>query len=123
MKTSRRQFIGLFTGGIFTTLFLGKSGGVLGALAADKKGAGKKAIDPPAGQAEASPSDALVGAIGYIPDATKVDKKKYPQYKAGQACGKCALYTKLNDGWGKCQMIANGVVRTSGWCGSFNAKT
>ena len=38
-------------------------------------------------------NDPVATALGYVEDATKVDKAKYPQYKAGQICENCALYT------------------------------
>ncbi len=93
------------------------------ALAAEKKKS-KKSADAaiPAGQAEVPASDPVATAIGYVGDVSKVDKAKYPQYKAGQDCSKCALYVASNEGWGKCQMITTGLVKAGGWCGSFNPK-
>ena len=37
-------------------------------------------------------TDAQAVALGYKPDATKVDAKKYPAHKATQVCGNCALF-------------------------------
>jgi hypothetical protein len=57
-----------------------------------------------------------------VTDAGAVDKKKYPQFKPGQNCSSCALYVAENAGWGKCQMITTGLVKSGGWCGSYNKK-
>lgn len=127
MKTNRRQFIGLFIGGIFAAFFTGRRGGLLSAVAADKKAAKKEdkktaEVALPAGQTEVAGTDAVATAIGYISDAKKVDKKKYAQYKAGQECSSCALYVASNDGWGKCQMITTGLVKSTGWCASYSKK-
>ena len=84
--------------------------------------------DLPAGQAAVDPTtDAVANAIGYVADKKKVDTKKYPQAKKpdfmSQSCATCALYTKSNDKWGKCQLIAEGVVASAGWCGSYSKKS
>jgi hypothetical protein len=36
--------------------------------------------------------DAQAKALGYLHDATKVDKAKQPKYAAGQACNNCQLF-------------------------------
>jgi anaerobic selenocysteine-containing dehydrogenase len=67
-------------------------------------------------------TDPVAKALGYVPDAKKTDKKKYPQYKAGQNCANCALYTAVDKNAGKCQMIQSGEVSAKGWCGSYSKK-
>ena len=76
----------------------------------------------PAGKVAVPDSDPVGKALGYITVASKADKKKYPQYKAGQTCATCSLYTPEDKNWGKCQMIQSGLVTAKGWCGSFNKK-
>lgn len=118
---NRRDFmktLGLTSVAFLTPSFLKK------ALAAEaKKG---KAIALPAGQSAASESDPVASAIGYKANPKDVDLKKYPQFKKpeakGQACKNCALYVASNEGWGKCQMITNGLVAAEGWCGSYSKK-
>lgn len=84
--------------------------------------------DLPAGESPVDPAtDPVAGAIGYNADKSKIDKKKYPQagkpdFKS-QKCENCALYTKSNAKWGKCQLIAAGVVAAGGWCGSYSKKS
>ncbi len=68
-------------------------------------------------------TDPVAKALGYVVDATKTDKKKYPQYKAGQNCASCALYTAVDKTSGKCQMIQSGSVAAKGWCGSYSKKS
>lgn len=69
----------------------------------------------PAGPVEET--DPTAAALGYKRDATKVDAKKYPQYKAGMACATCALFTgKAGDATGPCLALANKIVDAKGWC-------
>jgi hypothetical protein len=118
----RRQFLRVLGSSVAFIVFARLS--VLEALGAPKGKAKTAAeIALPAGQIAVPADDAIASAIGYVSDATKVDHAKYSQYKAGQKCSKCALYTSSNEGWGKCQMIAAGLVKSGGWCGSFNAKS
>ncbi len=65
----------------------------------------------------AEESDPAVAALGYKKVATTVDAKKYPQYKAGQACASCALYTgKAGSANGPCMALGNKIVEAAGWC-------
>ena len=86
----------------------------------------KKTVPLPAGAQAVSESDAVASAIGFRHDVSKVDFAKYPQRKKADAknqfCKNCALYTAQNEGWGKCQMLTNGLVNADGWCGSWNKK-
>ena len=81
----------------------------------------------PEGKKAVSESDPVASAIGYKEDGKKADVAKFPQAKgkAGkdQICGNCALYTKVNDNWGNCQMLTSGVVAHGGWCGSWSKKS
>lgn len=80
----------------------------------------------PAGQKEAPPTDPLVMALGYKTKAKDVDLEKFQQLKRpeaqGQSCKTCALFVKVNDGWGKCQMIQSGLVATGGLCSTWQKK-
>lgn len=76
----------------------------------------------PAGKTAVPDADPVGNALGYKHFVSQVDKKKYPQYKAGQDCATCSLYIAEDKNWGKCQMLQNGLVHAKGWCGSFNKK-
>ena len=66
------------------------------------------------------PKDPQAAALGYTPDAAKVDKAKYPKYAAGQACGNCALYQgKAGDASGPCPLYAGKAVLAKGWCSAW----
>ena len=130
-NTTRREFVKFGIFGMILAPFAGMILNPARAWSADKKAekkAGKKdggaKNEPlPAGQTATLESDPVASALGYQSDVTKVDKKKYPQYKKGQACASCALYTAQGTGWGKCQLIQNGLVNAHGWCGSYSKKT
>jgi hypothetical protein len=69
------------------------------------------------------PKDPQAAALGYVVDASKVDKAKYPKYAAGQACGSCQLYQgKTTDASGPCAIFAGKQVATKGWCSAYVKK-
>lgn len=69
---------------------------------------------------EASPQ--AVG-LGYVADATKVDKAKFTRYTDGMVCAKCALYQGAADAeWGGCGIFAGQAVSAKGWCNAFAPK-
>ena len=121
-NSDRRKFV---FGSIVLGLvgLIGKGSGLTWA-GAPLKSKGEVAL--PSGEKAAADSDAIVQALGYKPDIKKLDYSKYPQRKKpdakNQFCKNCALDTPSNDGWGKCQMITNGLVKATGWCGSYNKK-
>lgn len=73
-------------------------------------------------QAMVSPADPQAVALGYNPDASKVDKAKYPKYAAPQACGNCALYQGGAAANGACPLFAGKQVSSKGWCSAYNKK-
>jgi len=69
-------------------------------------------------------SDLQALGLGYKEDATKVDKKKYPKYEAGRACGNCTLFQgKAGDAAGGCPLFSGKSVSSKGWCSSHSKKT
>lgn len=69
------------------------------------------------------PKDPQAAALGYVPDATKVDKAKYQKYAAGQGCGNCQLYQgKASDLAGPCAIFAGKQVSSKGWCSAYVKK-
>ncbi len=87
----------------------------------------KKLVALPAGQTAVLESDPVASAIGYRQNIKDIDYAKYPQRKKPEAknqhCKNCALYTSVNEGWGKCQMLTSGLVSSEGWCGSWSKKS
>ena len=62
-------------------------------------------------------------ALGYVADATKADKAKFPRYAAGQACVNCQLYQgKPGDAAGPCPLFAGKQVAAKGWCSAYAKK-
>ncbi len=63
------------------------------------------------------PASAQAKALGYVHDATKVDAKANPMYKAGQNCGNCIQYTgKAGAAEGGCNLFPGKNVKAAGWC-------
>lgn len=68
--------------------------------------------------------EAAAVALGYVADAARVDKAKYPKHASGQACGNCALYQgTAGAAAGPCPLFAGKQVSATGWCGSYVKKT
>lgn len=68
--------------------------------------------------------DPAAGALGYINDATKVDKAKYANYASGQNCGNCALYLgAAGSAQGGCPLYPGKNVAAVAWCSAYAKKT
>lgn len=80
----------------------------------------------PEGETPVSESEATASALGFHHDAKKTDFKKFPERKKTSSkndlCKFCSQYNKLNDGWGKCNILNQGVVSSSGWCSAYTKK-
>jgi hypothetical protein len=73
------------------------------------------------------PKNPLAMALGFNPDAKKVDTKKYTN-KAGKAgkkqmCSTCMQYTPIDKTKGKCNVFVGYTVPPGGWCNSWSVKT
>ena len=102
---SRRHFLRNLIAG--TPLLVGAK-----ALAQDAPAAGPVPEDDP-----------VAKALGYVKDASKVDPAKYPQFKAGQICENCALYTApTGQNEGPCTIFQNRLVAAKGWCATYAPK-
>ena len=76
-----------------------------------------------AGAPALDPKDAQAVALGYVADATKADKAKYPKYAAGQACGGCQLYQgKATDATAPCALFGGKQVGAKAWCSAYVKK-
>lgn len=101
--TSRRSFIQILP--------------LAGALALGARAA--LAADAPA----VDPKDPQAAALGFVTDATKADKAKFPKYAAGQTCSSCQLFQgKAGDASGGCAIFAGKKVPAKGWCGAYTKK-
>ncbi len=68
-------------------------------------------------------NDAQASALGYVADAAKADKKKFPQYAATQNCVTCQLFQgKPKEAAGPCTLFPNKQVSAKGWCSAWVKK-
>jgi hypothetical protein len=73
--------------------------------------------------AHVDPKDPQAVALGYVMDATKADKAKYPKYAAGQSCGGCQLYQgKPADAAAPCALFGGKQVAGKAWCSAYVKK-
>lgn len=65
-----------------------------------------------------TPQDPTALALSYFEDASKVDAKKFPTYKAGQLCSNCLQATGnlAKDAWLGCNLFPGKSVAAKGWC-------
>lgn len=65
-----------------------------------------------------SPTEPAAKALGYIEDATKVDAKANPTFKAGQHCANCLQWADKNRkaATSKCNLFPGKMVKSGGWC-------
>ncbi|XDD53331.1 high-potential iron-sulfur protein [Leptospira sp. WS4.C2] len=81
----------------------------------------------PEGFTPVSESDPTAKALGFHQDAKRTDFILYPERKEPSAkkqfCKHCAQYTKLNEEWGKCNIISAGIVSGQGWCSAWSKRT
>ena len=74
-----------------------------------------------------SPKDPMAVQLGYVEDASKVDKKKWPKRDgpegAKQYCYNCMFYQTKEDAKksksAPCQIFAGKTVKAKGWCNSW----
>jgi high potential iron-sulfur protein len=100
-KISRRSIV---KSGLIAGAFLPVAGLV-------SRGAAAAALPP------LDPSDPTAKALAFTTDASKVDTKTFPTFKAGQKCGTCAQYQgKASDSTAACTIFAGKSVPQGGWC-------
>ncbi|MCG6145597.1 high-potential iron-sulfur protein [Leptospira bandrabouensis] len=122
-KTSRKQFF-ITSFSWMASLFLLEGGlGLVNRLSADKKNS-----TPIPGDAHpVLESDPTAKALGFHQDAKDTDFNLYPERKEptakNQFCKHCAQYTKLNERWGKCNIITSGIVSSNGWCSAWSKRS
>lgn len=70
-----------------------------------------------------NPADPTAKALGYVPDASKVDPKTNPTFKPGQNCAGCVQYVgKAGDAQAGCNLFPGKQVPAKGWCRVWAAK-
>jgi hypothetical protein len=73
--------------------------------------------------ADVDPAEPQAVALGYVVDAAKADKAKYPQYKPGQDCANCQQYQgKAGEAKGGCTLFGGKNVAAKGWCSAWVKK-
>jgi hypothetical protein len=67
--------------------------------------------------------DPQAAALGYVADAARANKAKYPTYAPGQACSGCQLYQgAAGSAAGPCPIFGGKQVAAKGWCSAFVKK-
>jgi High potential iron-sulfur protein len=67
--------------------------------------------------------DPLAVSLGYVADAARVDKAKFPKFAAGQTCANCALFqAPAGAAAGNCPLFAGKQVAAKGWCSAWAKK-
>ncbi len=62
-------------------------------------------------------------ALGYVADAARVNKAKYPAYTAAQACSNCQFYQgKAGSPMAPCPLYGGKQVAAKGWCSAYAKK-
>lgn len=73
--------------------------------------------------AKVDEKDPAATGLGYKHDATKVDTKKYANYKAGSTCSNCQFYQgKPTDAWAACALLGGKQANGKGWCSAWAKK-
>jgi len=61
--------------------------------------------------------DPTAQALGYHDDASTVDAKQFPTYKAGEKCATCLqLQGQTGQPWRPCNLFPGELVNANGWC-------
>lgn len=102
--TSRRTFLLLLP-------FAGSASMALGEAAAQTAA---KPVDEKEPQAQ---------ALGYVTDAKRVDKARFPKYAPPQRCAVCQLYQgQPSAALAPCTLFAGRPVAGPGWCSAYVPK-
>jgi hypothetical protein len=121
-KASRAEFLRFCKEGISSFLFLGILGKTFEVQSKEKV---SRAV--PDGYSPVAESEPTASALGYHHEAKQTDFARFPSRKnpasKNEYCRHCLQYSKLNDDWGKCNILTNGIVSTGGWCSAWSKKT
>jgi len=65
-------------------------------------------------------TDPMALQLGYVSDAPKANRAKFPTYQAGQICAGCQLFQgKPGSSSGPCSLFVGKQVAAGGWCSAF----
>lgn len=93
---------------------------ITAAAAVASLSANAKAQQPPT----VSEHDRGAMALGYVNDASRADKNKFPNYAPGQFCNNCSLYLgKEQDATAACSLFQGKLVAGKGWCSAWIKRT
>jgi hypothetical protein len=68
-------------------------------------------------------NDPTALALGYVENADRVDRKKYPGYVPGSNCDNCLqLQGKPGNNYRPCNLFPGKLVAVSGWCSGWAAE-
>jgi len=68
-------------------------------------------------------ADKQAQALGYVTEATRVNKARFPKYEAGQRCAACQLYQgQPTADVAPCSLFGGRQVPGTGWCSAFVAR-
>lgn len=64
--------------------------------------------------------DPAAAALGYVEDATKLDKKRFPDVVPGSICANCLqLQGKAGADYRPCNLFPGKLVASAGWCSGW----
>ena len=67
--------------------------------------------------------DPSAAALGYVAEASRVDKAKYPKFAADQNCSNCALFqAQAGAASGGCPLYPAKQVSAKAWCSAYAKK-
>ena len=72
---------------------------------------------PPAAGPLVSETEPQAVALGYVNDARRADRLRFPKYQPGQRCGNCQLFAGGSAApKAPCSLFAGREVQGPGWC-------
>ncbi len=91
-------------------------GALMGVAAVPVSALLSRTADAAAGKVD--PNEPQAKSLGYVDDATKVDPKANPNYKAGQDCANCLQAPNAKPGASEvaCNIFGGRNVAAKGWC-------
>lgn len=74
--------------------------------------------------AHLSTDDVTAKALAYTENAATVDAAQNPSYRSGQKCSTCEqLQGKSGQAWRPCNLFADKLVSSNGWCRAWTTRT
>lgn len=98
---------------------------LLGKLTATLAAAGSAAtVAPPSRAADATadtphldPREPLAASLGYVHEASTLDRSRFPTYQPGQLCSNCGQVQGAPGApWRPCVLFPKRLVSAEGWC-------